>query len=84
MLDAYTAYENAMEILNMNMKTEIDYVLDEIKTASDEGEFDIMWFSPYPKTIKKLKQLGYKVKCSHGFYEISWRKPKEVKNNEII
>lgn len=62
MLDAYTAYENAMEILNMNMKTEIDYVLDEIKTASDEGEFDIMWFSPYPKTIKKLKQLGYKVK----------------------
>ena len=62
MLDAYTAYENAMEILNMNMKTEIDYVLDEIKTASDEGEFDSMWFSPYPKTIKKLKQLGYKVK----------------------
>lgn len=62
MLDAYTAYENAMEILNMNMKTEIDYVLDEIKTASDEGEFDIMWFSPYPKTIKKLKQLGVQSK----------------------
>ncbi|BFK11814.1 hypothetical protein F140042L4_19720 [Coprococcus phoceensis] len=55
MLDAYTAYENAMEVINMNMETEIDDVLDEIKTASEEGELSIMWFSPYPKTIKKLK-----------------------------
>lgn len=84
MLDAYTAYENAMEIINMNMEREIDDVLDEIKTASEEGELSIMWFNPFSKTIKKLKQLGYKVKCSHGFYEISWRKPKEVKNNETI
>lgn len=79
MFDAQTAYENAMKAINVNMETEIDDVLDEIKTSSEEGELSIiMWLSPYPKTIKKLKQLGYKVKCSHGFYEISWDKPKEV------
>lgn len=78
MLTAKEAHEKSMEVININIATEIDDILKRIKWASDDGEFYIERRAMHPSTIKKLKKLGYKVKCSHGFYNISWRRPKEV------
>lgn len=84
MLDAYTAYENAMEIINMNMEREIDEVLKVIKLTSDKGGLCVFYDELYPITVKKLKQLGYKVSNHSWRSFISWEKPKKVKNNETI
>lgn len=77
MFDAQTAYENTVETINMNMTNEINDVLNEIRVASEEGEFSITLDNLYDTTTKKLKELGYKVKFEHFglWYTISWRKP---------
>lgn len=57
MFDAQTAYENTVETINMNMTNEINDVLNEIRVASEEGEFSITLDNLYDTTTKKAKRV---------------------------